>query len=334
VLGRRVQAVSAGLGADQTPQLGDAASTWDGDSGCADRSAGPGCRRPDRLAVAVLVTTVVERLGDAPSLRYLLPLRPLRRWVLRCVVRESLEAGRGWTDPTGRSVVIVDPALEEQEPGAPVGSWRVALELATGILAVVGVAGTGLVLLVGWLFGWLAAIAAALVVPVAMAWRPVRVWRAERTLGRGVRSGERYVHDVARARDAPPGSARPLLAAVCAVADSDGRALVLEADQPALVKYYASFGFAPVAVAAMPWRGTRTLLVREPRAEPEKVVASAEPVEPVVGGEGRAGVQPVAAPLCVRGAPADPPRRREPARVARPLDSSRPWPRPRPRPRP
>lgn len=271
------------------------------------------------------MATVVDRLGDAPSLRYLLPLRPLRRWVLSRVVGESLEAGRGWTDPTGRSVVIVDPAPEEQEPAAAGGSWRVALELAAGVLAVVGVAGAGLVLLVGWLFGWLAAIAVALVVPVAMAWRPVRVWRAERTLGRGVRSGERYVHDVARPRDAPPGSARPLLAAVCAVADSDGRALVLEADQPALVEYYASFGFAQVAVAAMPWRGTRALLVREPRSEPGKVAAC---TEPVAGAEARAGVEPVAVPPCAPGAPSDPSRRREPDLPARPPESSLPWPRP------
>ncbi len=312
MLGRRVQEVSDAAGSAPTPRLAEAPSAGDGDGGCTDCSDGPRCRRPDRPEEALLAATIVDRLGDAPSLRYLFPLRPLRRWVLRRVVRESLAAGRGWTDPAGRSVVIVDPALEEQQPSGAGGSWRVALELAAGILAVVGIAGVALVLVVGWLSGWLAAIAVALVVPVAMAWRPVRVWRAERALGRGVRSGERYVHDVARPRDAPPGSARPLLAAVCAVADSDGRALVLEADQPALVEYYASFGFAPAAVAAMPWRGSRTLLVREPRADPREVVARAEPPEPV------------AAPPGVPGAPADAHRSRRPERPTRPLGSSRP----------
>lgn len=318
MLGHRVQDVPTSFGAGPVSRLAEVSPTRDADGRRAARSERPRCRRPARFEVPALAATVVDRLGDAPSLRYLLPIRPLRRWVLRRVVRDSLERGRGWTDPAGRSVVVVDPALEEQEVADAGGSWRVALELAAGIVAVVGVAGAGLVVLVGWLFGWLVAVATAWVAPVALAWRPVRVWRAERALGRGVRASERYVHDVARPRDAPPGSARPLLAAVCAVADSDRRSLVLEADQPALVEYYAAFGFTPAAAAVMPWRGNRTLLVREPRTEPREVAAWAKPAE------GFLGAEPVAPPAGVSGAPAEAPGCSELDRRARPLGSSRP----------
>lgn len=198
-------------------------------------------------------TLITARLAGAPGWASLVPLgaRSLVLWVDTMV---KLRAGRGWG--AGPAVALLDPP----DAPSPAVSWVVvaAVVWAVGMVMAWTV---GPLVVLGILYPpALPACLGLLVVLVVWGWLRVHSTRAARHLATLVPPGFASLSALAKPADDPPGSARPLLAALVAHAHVAGWGVALTADHPALVAYYQSAGFEVAGRVPAPW-GERVLLL-------------------------------------------------------------------------
>lgn len=198
------------------------------------------------------------------STRALLPLPGLAAAVLWLVVLGILVAGFGVTDPAASALALAAPSRPSL--GEILRAAGAGMLGALGILGVALGVGASPLASPPWAYATLAVLG-AIVAPAGLNCLRGRTARAAL---RAARPGEPhlFVSGLCRARGAP-GAGAELMVALCQDADARARVLALDAIAPALVAYYARFGFTVTGPAqVLPGGAVVTPMARAPRGDP------------------------------------------------------------------